>query len=156
MRRRRLAQALTLALLASLAGVFVYRQRAASHSEDASLEPVIWRMVEAARARDPAGYLDCFTGELQARLEKNLQEMGPARFRESLAAMLGPVKGIAVSAAQMSSGSEGRVSVEYVYADGNEVQQVYLRRARGAWKIYRLDGAERARALIPYGTAVTE
>ncbi len=158
MRRQRLAQALTLALLAGLAGAFIYRQRTAATGRggEASPESTIWRMLEASRARDPNRYLNCFTGDLERRLEKHLQEMGRARFDESLANALRPVKGVAVRAPQMISDTEGLVSVEYVYADGNEVQQVYLRRVGAEWKIYRVDGAERARALIPYGTPVNE
>ncbi len=157
-RSERLAKALTLALLAGIAGTFIYRQRTAptSRGGEASPESTIWRMLEASRASDPNRYLNCFTGNLERRLEKNLQEMGRARFDESLANALRPVKGVAVKAPQMISDTEGRVSVEYVFADGNEVQQVYLQRVGAEWKIYRVDGAERARALIPYGTPVTE
>lgn len=155
---QRRAQVLTLVVLAGLGGVLVYRQRPAATGRggEASPESTIWRMLEASRASDPNRYLNCFTGDLERRLEKNLQEMGRERFDESLANALRRVKGVAVKAPQMISDTEGLVSVEYVYEDGNEVQQVYLRRVGAEWKIYRVDGAERARALVPYGTPVTE
>ncbi len=46
--------------------------------------------------------------------------------------------------------------MEYVYKDRNEVQFVYLQKEGANWKIYRVDGAERIKTLVPYGSAVTD
>jgi hypothetical protein len=43
-----------------------------------------------------------------------------------------------------------------VYRDRNEVQFVYLSRSSSGWKISRVDGAERIKTLVPFGTAVTD
>jgi hypothetical protein len=56
----------------------------------------------------------------------------------------------------MSSAGEGRIAVEYVYQDRNEVQQVVVRREGGQWKIVQVESAERIKTLVPYGTPVTE
>ncbi len=44
--------------------------------------------------------------------------------------------------------------VEYVYQDRNEAQSMYLEKLSGAWKIARVEAAERVKTLIPYGTPV--
>jgi hypothetical protein len=46
------------------------------------------------------------------------------------------------------------VRVEYVYQDRNEAQTMYLEKASSGWKITRVDGAERVKTLVPYGTPV--
>ncbi len=119
-------------------------------------EAAIWRMVDASRSMDPERYLSCYTGDMERMLRRNLQEMGPAKFREYLSGSLRQMKGIAVSAPQTSAPDERRVSVEYVYEDRNEVQQVYLRQVGRAWKIFRVEGAERIKTLVPYGTPVND
>jgi hypothetical protein len=93
---------------------------------------------------------------MQLFLRQNLEEMGPAKFREYLSNSLRPVKGIAVSAPETTAPSEKRVSVEYVYADRNEKQQMYLRRVGKEWKIFRVDTTERTKTLVPYGTPVAD
>lgn len=154
--KKKIAQALTLVLMACLLGLFAYRQRGSPPPEEITAESAIWRMVDAARAADPERYLDCYTGEMEGQLRRNFQEMGPARFSEYLSTTHRQVKGIAVSPPQMTSSSEGRISVEYVYQDRNEVQQVHVRQVGKQWKIFRVESAERIKTLVPYGTPVTE
>ena len=156
MKKKTLAQGLTLLLIASIFGFFAYKQRASAPAEDNTPESAIWRMVDASRAADLEPYLQCYTGEMERLLRRNLQEMGAARFREYLANTHRQVKGVAVSPPQMASPSEGRISVEYVYQDRNEVQQVHVRLVGKQWKIFRVDSAERIKTLVPYGTPVTE
>lgn len=154
--KKKIAQALTLVLMACLLGFFAFRQRGSAPVEENTAESAIWRMVDAARAADPERYLDCYTGEMERQLRRNLQEMGSARFGEYLSSSHRQVKGIAVSPPQMSSPTEGRISVEYVYQDRNEVQQVQVRQVGKQWKIFRVESAERIKTLVPYGTPVTE
>jgi len=117
-------------------------------------DSVVWRMVDAARAGDPARYLDCYTGELEPRLRRDFEEMGAARSRDYLLDAHRRLKGVAVRSPRMSSPFEAQIPVEYVYEDRNEVQQVYVKRVGGLWKIDRVDGAERIKTLVPYGTPV--
>jgi hypothetical protein len=160
---------LTIALMAGILGFFAYKQRAisprsqrtASGESNAPAPPsggapesVVWRMVEASRAGDPARYLECYTGEMEPRLRRDFQEMGSARFRDYLLEAHRQLKGVAVRPPQMSSPFEAQIPVEYVYEDRNEVQQVYVKRVAGSWKIDRVDGAERIKTLVPYGVPV--
>ncbi len=159
MTKKTAGQALTLLLMASILGFFAYRQRArapAAAAGENSPESALWRMVEAARAADIEPYLECYTGEMERLLRQNLKEMGPEKFRAYLLETQRQVKGVAISPPQMASPTEGRVPVEYVYQDRNEVQQVHLRQVGGRWKIFRVETAERVKTLVPYGTPVTE
>lgn len=154
--KRKTSQILTAVLLAALLGVFAYRQRRVRASEGDTPEAAIWRMVDASRASDPERYLASYTGEMETLLRRNLQDMGPVKFRNYLSNSIRPVKGIAVSAPETVSAAERRVSIEYVYEDRNEVQQVYLRQVGRQWKIERVEGAEQIKTLVPYGTPVTD
>jgi hypothetical protein len=154
--KRNLAQLLTLALLAAIVGLIVYKKRPAPAPEESGPESAIWRMVDASRAADPEKYLACYGGEMERQLRQNYREMGAERFQEYLAGTHRQIKGIAVSPPQMSSAGEGRIAVEYVYQDRNEVQQVVVRREGGQWKIVQVESAERIKTLVPYGTPVTE
>ena len=154
---RRIAQLLTVLLMGAVLGAVLWRKRPAEASAPENTpETAIWRMVDASRAGDVERYLACYTGEMARLLRQNLLEMGEPRFREYLLATHRAVKGVAVSPPQMTSATEGRIPVEYVYQDRNEVQQVYLRNDPGGWKIFRVESAERVPTLIPYGTPVTE
>ena len=156
MTKRNLAQFLTLALLAAIVGLIVYKKRPAPAPVESGPESAIWRMVDASRAADPEKYLACYSGEMERQLRQNYREMGAERFQEYLAGTHRQIKGIAVSPPQMSSAGEGRIAVEYVYQDRNEVQQVVVRREGGEWKIVQVESAERIKTLVPYGTPVTE
>ena len=57
---------------------------------------------------------------------------------------------------QMTSPTEGRLAVEYIHQDRNEVQQVHVRKVSNQWKIFRVESAERTKTPVPYGTPVTE
>jgi hypothetical protein len=155
--RKTTAEVLTIVLLAGIIGLLVYKKRPASAPpQETGPESAVWRMIDASRAADPEKYIACYTGEMERLLRKNLQEMGPDRFRDYLTGTQGAIKGIAVSPPQISPAGEARIPVEYVYQDRNEVQQVMVRREGGQWKIFRVDGAERIKTLVPYGTPVTE
>ena len=154
--KKKTSQALTAILLAALLGFLVYKHRAAIPRSEDSAESTIWEMVEASRASDPERYIRCYTGEMESLLRRNFQDMGPTKFRDYLFNSLRPVKGIAVSSLAAASSTERRVSVEYVYEDRNEVQQVYLRQVGRRWKIFRVEGAERVKTLVPYGTPVRD
>ncbi len=154
--KKKAPQVLTAILLTAVLGIFAYRQRGSGSREGDAPEATIWRMVDASRNADLDRYMKCYTGEIEQRLQQNLREMGPAKFRDYLTSSQRQLKGIAVSAPQASSPTETRVSVEYVYEDRNEVQQIYLRQVGKSWKIFRVEGAERVKTLVPYGTPVRD
>src|SRR5690606_15957933 len=103
---------------------------------------------------DVAGYINCHTGQMARQLEQSRDEMTLAGFAQYLKDRNEEIKGIAINEPEMASENQARVRVEYVYQDRNEVQQVYLERAGGDWKITGVDAAERVKTLVPYGTPV--
>ena len=120
----------------------------------ANPQDAIYAMLDAARAGDVQAYLDAYTGQMAASLRQSLAETtrpGMARYlKETNAA----IKGVAVSEPQALTDREVKVRVEYVYQDRNEAQYMYLEKAPGGWKIARVDGIERVKTLVPYGTPV--
>lgn len=115
---------------------------------------VIYRMLDAARDGDVDGYLGCFSGEMAKRLGQSVTEMTRAGFASYLTRSNAEIKGIAINEPVLTSGSDAEVRVEYVYADRNEAQQMFLEKADGDWKIRRVDAAVRVKTLVPYGTPV--
>src|ERR1700682_730383 len=117
MHRSVLSKVLTIALMAGMLWFFAREQRAISPrpqrtaganapapGRDASSvsndsagapESVVWRMVEASRAGDPAGYLACYTGEMEPRLRRDFEDMGAAHSRDYLLDAHRRLKGVA-------------------------------------------------------------
>ena len=114
----------------------------------------IYRMLDAARDGDVDAYLSCYAGELADRLRQSRNETTTEDFAAYLAERHRAIKGIAVSAPESTSPETVRVRVEYVYADRNEAQQLYLRKAGAGWRISRLDAAAHVETPVPYGTPV--
>ena len=134
-------------------------QAAASLISGAKPEPkaprdTIYAMLDAARDGDVPGYINCYTGQMARQLEQSRDEMTLSGFAQYLKDRNKEIKGIAINEPEMASDNQARVRVEYVYQDRNEVQQVYLERAVGDWKITGVDAAERVKTLVPYGTPV--
>lgn len=163
------AQALTVALIAGVLAFIAWNQGAfsalsRSSGGDAGLlsftkpkkvEPrdVIYAMLDAARDGVVNDYLDCYSGQMERMLRQSLEEMGSERFSEFLRERNRDIKGIAMNAPK-KAGEEAEVRVEYVYADRNEVQEVYLSRISGDWKIARVSEIRRVETPVPYGTPV--
>ena len=119
------------------------------------LEPrdVIYAMLDAARDGIVGDYLDCYAGQMERTLRQSLEEMGEERFAAFLRERNEDIKGIAMNAPK-EAGDEAEVRVEYVYADRNEVQEIYLQRRDGDWKIARVSEIRRVETPVPYGTPV--
>lgn len=162
------AQVVTVALIAAALGVIAWHQGGFEalrrRSDDGGfwgvgaprkLEPrdVIYAMLDAARDGSVEEYLDCYAGQMERTLRQSREEMGPARFAEFLKARNRDIKGIAMNAPE-ERGAEAEVRVEYVYADRNEVQEFYLEKTGGAWKIARVSDIRRIETPVPYGTPV--
>jgi hypothetical protein len=114
----------------------------------------IYAMLDAARDGDVAAYLACYAGELTKRLEQSRDEMTAEGFAAYLKKTNAEIKGIAINEPEQASDSRVRVRIEFVYADRNEAQTVYLEKSGRDWKIVGLDSAERVPTLVPYGTPV--
>jgi hypothetical protein len=128
-------------------------QRTAPKPEP-SPQDAIYAMLDAARVGDVKTYLDSYTGQMDAALRQSLAETTESGFSKYLKDSNAAVKGIAISEPQQLTDREVKVRVEYVYQDRNEAQTMYLERGAGGWKIARVDGAERVKTLVPYGTPV--
>ena len=163
------AQAITITLIVAALGVIAWNQggfevfRRNTNSEGGFLgigaskrtEPrdVIYAMLDAARDGIVDDYLDCYSGQMERTLRQSLEEMGTERFSDFLRERNRDIKGIAMNAPK-ESGDEAEVRVEYVYVDRNEVQEIYLERSAGEWKIARVSEIRRVETPVPYGTPV--
>jgi ketosteroid isomerase-like protein len=117
-------------------------------------QDAVYALLDAARAGDIEKYLAAYTGPMVAALRESAAETGTAAFVRYLRDSNAAIKGVAVSEPQALTDREVKLRVEYVYQDRNEAQWMYLEKASGGWKIVRVDGVERAKTLVPYGTPV--
>ncbi len=163
------AQAVTIALIAGALGAIGWNQGAfklpesasnvapffrSSRSEPEKPRDVIYAMLDAARDGIVDEYLGCYSGQLEKTLRQSYAEMGAEKFSEFLKERNREIKGIAMNEPELLSEEEAQVRVEYVYAERNEVQQIYLSNLSGKWKIERVTAPRRIQTPIPYGTPV--
>jgi hypothetical protein len=160
MSRERLRQAVTIAVLAA-AGALALGMKAgwrlpqpSSGAAQSSPQDPIYAMLDAARQGSVTAYLACYTGAMRTALDASVRESGTEAFARYLRDSNAAIKGVAMNEPEPLSPAESRVRVEYVYQERNEMQNLYLEKSAGAWKISRVDGAERVKTLVPYGTPV--
>lgn len=168
MTRERKTQAVTVAVLAG-ALAMVAGQKYGWKKPDVRLadlapqgaekrEPVpqdaIYGMLDAARDGNVEAYLNAYAGQMRVSLSQALAESTPEKFAQYLKNSNAAIKGIAISEPQPLTDREMKVRVEYVYQDRNEAQFMVLERLAEGWRITGVDGAERVKTLIPYGTPV--
>ena len=125
-----------------------------SPKSPAGPQDTIYGMLDAARTGNVGAYLGSYTGALQASLREAVRESTEKGFAKYLQDSNVTIKGVAVSEPQQVSESVVSVRVEYVYQDRNEAQNLRLERVNSEWKIAAVDGAERVKTLVPYGTPV--
>ncbi len=160
MTRDRKAKAVTFAILLGAFGVVLGQKsgwRLADKSRakaEATPQDSIYSMLDAARAGDTKAYLRSYTGQMEASLKQSVSESTDAGFAKYLKDTNAEIKGVAISEPQPLTDRETKVRVEYVYQNRNEAQTMYLEKQPEGWKIARVDGAERVKTLVPYGTPV--
>ena len=156
MSKDRLAKVITISLMAGAIAFFVMRRPGALAPLQPKRTPqdTIYAMLDAARAGDSKAYLSQYTGPMQASLRQVELEKGTIAFSGYLRSSIAEIKGIALNEITAASDREARIRVEYIYQDRNEAQVAYLEKVSGEWKIARVDGAERVKTLVPYGTPV--
>jgi hypothetical protein len=168
MTRERKTQAVTIAVLAAAFAVVVGQKYGwrkpdmrladlapqAAAKPDPSPQDAIYAMLDAARDGNVDAYLDAYTGQIQGSLKQAVAETTREGFARYLKESNEAIKGIAISEPQALTDGEMKVRVEYVYQDRNEAQTMYVERVGDGWKIARVDGLERVKTLIPYGTPV--
>ena len=164
MTKERKAQAVTVVvLLAALAVVLAKKydiprmkmgMTRSAPKADPTPQDAVYGMLDAARMGDVKAYMGCYTGQMATGLRQSLAETGDAGMAKYLKESNAAIKGVAIAEPQAITDREVKVRVEYVYQDRNEAQWMYLEKAPGGWKIARVDGVERAKTLVPYGTPV--
>ncbi|MDQ2901371.1 MAG: hypothetical protein M3Y07_16475 [Acidobacteriota bacterium] len=160
MTRDRKAKAVTLAILLGAFGIVLgqkigWRMPERSQAKaEATPQDAIYAMLDAARAGDTKAYMRSYTGQMAALLKQSVSESTDAGFAKYLKDTNAAIKGVAISEPQPLTDREMKVRVEYVYQDRNEAQTMYLEKQPDGWKIARVDGAERVKTLVPYGTPV--
>ena len=154
MNKDHIAKGITIALMLGAVAFFVARRSGTRAQSKRTPQDTIYAMLDAARAGDPSTYLSLYTGRMQASLRQVELEKGTRAFTEYLRSSSAELKGVAVSEPATSSEREVQVRVEYIYQDRNEAQLAFLEKVSGEWKIVRVDGAERIKTLVPYGTRV--
>jgi hypothetical protein len=155
--RRTLATAAAIALAAAALWWARARQPApAEATPESEPQSVVWRMVDASKARDVPGYLECFAGDLRTRLEATARQLGDDGFAEYLARRVAELKGVALYDVERQPDGRASVTVEYVFADEKELQRLHLEETRGRWVIAEAEASRREKSLIPYGTPIEE
>lgn len=159
MNKQRLAQILTVLILATALGVTVARKngwtlRSGRQMVDATPEDAIYAMLDAARQGDVKKYLAAYSVEMQASLRQSISDSSDSAFRQYLKDTNAALKGVAVVPPEKLGDREVKARVEYVYPDRNEAQTMYLEKTAAGWKITRVETAQRVKTLVPYGTPV--
>jgi hypothetical protein len=145
--------ALILAIGVALGQKQGWRWGGSSQDSPPTPQDAIYAMLDAARAGNVAAYLASYTGTMQASLQQSVRESTEAGFAKYLRDSNSAIKGVAISDPQTVDDTTS-VRVEYVYEERNEAQTVHLETVNGVWKIARVEGAERIKTLVPYGTPV--
>ena len=163
MTRNRKAQVITSAVLAAVTITIAGRKSGwklpiarpvKATSMEATPQDAIYAMLDAARAGNIRAFMSAYSGPMAQSLEQTVRESTEPAFAKYLRDSNASIKGIAITEPQSLNDREVKARVEYVYQDRNEVQYMYLEKINGAWKITRVDSAERVKTLVPYGTPV--
>jgi hypothetical protein len=121
---------------------------------EATPQDAIYAMLDAAREGNARKFIGSYSGQMAQSLEQTMRESTESGFAKYLKDSNAAVKGIAITEPQVLTDREVKARVEYVYQDRNEIQYMYLEKVNAAWKITRVDSAERVKTLVPYGTPV--
>ncbi len=156
MNKERAAKLATVMLICAALGLVVFRRNGGRlpSAPEADPQGAIYGMMEAARAGDTKAFLSRYTGQMQSVLKETVAEKGEAAFQNYLRSTNAEIKGLAVFEPKPVADGEVQVRVEYVYQNRNEAQTMYLEKRPDGWKIARVDDAESAQTLVPYGTPV--
>lgn len=159
MKNDRTAQLVTVAVIALVLAVVIFRQSGWSPSTGGANrkqtpQDAIYAMLDAARKGDVGAYVEHYSGRMRATIEQAIVEKGEDGFAAYLRQSNAPIKGIAITEPEQLSPTEVKARVEYVFAGRNEVQFMYLDNSNGTWRIARVDATQRIKTLVPYGTPV--
>jgi hypothetical protein len=119
-------------------------------------EDSIYGMLDAARAGNTQAYLDFFASPIRDQLLQVVKENSEPKFAAYLKSQNTAFQSVAVSVVDRLSDSEVQARVEYVYANRNEVQGLYLRKDASRWRIFKITGADQIKTLVPFGSTVSD
>src|SRR5277367_724885 len=165
MTKQRIAQVLTIAILAVALVLAVGRNKGWSLSsvraavpaaDDSAPQDAVYAMLDAARQGKVDAYLASFGGAQEARLRQSIAESSAASFSKYLAGMNSAVKGVAVTTPEALAPNQVKVRVEYVYQDRSETQIMRLEKRGAGWKIVDVSSSDRIQIVVPYGTPVED
>ncbi len=122
----------------------------------ANPEDAIYSMLDAARAGNTKAYVEAFGGPMHDQLVQMVNESAEAKLSAYLTAQNAAFRGVAVAIIDRPNAAEAEARLEYIYSDRNEIQNLYLTKERGKWRILKVAGAERIKTLIPFGTATAD
>ena len=139
----------------ALVGSLVVGIRRSSKAAENDDEPqaAVYLMMEAARAGNVTGYLDSFTSPAIEPLRQAVAEGGKSEFSQSLRETNAGVAGLVVSDPEFT-GNVAKLRVEYIYQERNAIQDLYLEKVRGRWRILRAQSEELSKMPVPFGTVV--
>jgi hypothetical protein len=103
-------------------------------------------LLQAAWNGDVAGYLDCFSGTLRQRLEREVNERGRDVFAADLKRAARSRKSHAIFAVEPEGTGAARITVETVYPDRNERQTYHLAQESAGWLV---NDVETIRSQVP-------
>jgi hypothetical protein len=112
-------------------------------------------LLQSAWDGDVAGYLNCFSGTLRERLEREVNERGRDAFAADLKRAARSRKSHAIFAVEPEGEAAARITVETVYPDRNERQTYHLAQQGGVWLV---TDVETVRSQVPkarFGTAAS-
>jgi hypothetical protein len=112
-------------------------------------------LLESAWNGDVTGYLECFSGALRQRLEREVSERGRDAFSADLKRAARSRKSHAIFAVEPEGTTAARIVVETVYPDRNERQTYHLAQETSGWLV---NDVETVRSQVPkakYGMPAT-
>lgn len=137
--------------------IFLLARKPAGQSptDNNSPDSVVWAFFAAQKAGDVGKYLGALGGDALKVAQQSVKDSGRAKFADYLKQCDRELKGIAVRGKQQRAPDSVLVLVDLTFADGQEAQRFLVERQGIGWKITRIEGEQRRRSLIPYGTPVT-
>jgi hypothetical protein len=103
-------------------------------------------LLESALNGDVTGYLNCFSGPLRQRLDREVSERGRDVFAADLKRAAQSRKSHAIFAVEPEGAGAARITVETVYPDRNERQTYHLAQETGGWFV---NDVETVRSQVP-------
>lgn len=142
-------------LLVILLIVFARRPTGQDTTDTTTPDGVVWAFFAAQKSGDVTKYLRTLSGEALKVAQQSVKDTGRAKFAQYLKRSDSELKGIAVRGKQNRAPDSVLILVDLTFADGQEAQRFLVERKGGVWRITRIEGEQRRRSLIPYGTPVT-